>query len=148
MRAGLTPDGVILVVWSKENLAGVLEVINWGVVGEKMAPNKENEVQEEPELDFPAVSSALGVPTRTEVRVEVQLEQVNNMSLFGVGGGGSIRHDGLDDTKGRGLLSLGGGVLDPIGFELMGKAPVQSGVSLGIGGLPLVGDRRPWLRFS
>ena len=61
MRDGLAPDGVILVVRSNEDLGGVLKRINWDVDGKELVPDKENEFQKGPELDCPAVSSALGV---------------------------------------------------------------------------------------
>ena len=56
------------------------------------------------------------------------------MKFFGVGGGGSHGHDKMNNDKGDGLLTLDGGILDPISFELTGEAPVQAGVRLGVGG--------------
>ena len=62
------------------------------------------------------------------------------MAGVGVGGGDYRGRDGLDNAKGGGLLMLDGGILDPISFELAGKAPVQSSVSLGSGRLSGVGE--------
>ena len=42
MRDGLAPDGVILVVHRKDNLGGILEMINLGVGGEELVPDEEN----------------------------------------------------------------------------------------------------------
>ena len=49
---------------------------------------------------------------------------------FGVGGGGSCGHDRVNNSKGGGLLTLGGDILDPVVFDLTDEAPVQAGVSL------------------
>ena len=57
------------------------------------------------------------------------------MADFGVAGGDSNGNDGLDDPKEDGLLTLDGGILDPISFELTDEAPVQAGVSLGVRGV-------------
>ena len=51
---------------------------------------------------------------------------------FGVGVGGLCGHDGVYDSEGCSLLSLGRGVLGAVGFNLKSEAPVQSGVGLGI----------------
>ena len=41
----------------------------------------------------------------------------------------------MGDTKGDGILTLNRRILNPVGFELTGKAPVQAGVNLGGGRL-------------
>ena len=73
------------------------------------------------------------------VDIEAQLDQVNNMAVFGVSSGGYCRHDGLEDTNRGGLISISGGIINPVGFELIDEASVQSGVSLRIRGLSRVG---------
>ena len=45
-----------------------------------------------------------------------------------VGGGCHCGHDGVDDTKGDGLILIGRWVLDAVGFKLTGETPVQSSV--------------------
>ena len=60
------------------------------------------------------------------------------MRGFGFGGGGCRGHNGFDDTKGGGLLSLGGGVLYVICFKLTGETPIQSGVGLRLWRISLV----------
>ena len=81
------------------------------------------------------MSSALGVLKLPVVDVESHLDQVNNVVVFGVSSGGYCRHDVLDDTKEGVLLSISGGFLDPVGFEMIGEAPVQSGVILSVRGV-------------
>ena len=44
-----------MIFQGEDNLIGVLEVLNWGVNWEEPVPDKENEFQERPELDFPVV---------------------------------------------------------------------------------------------
>ena len=50
-----------MIVQGKDNLGGVLEVLNWDVGWEELIPNEEDEVQEMPDLDFLAVSGVLSV---------------------------------------------------------------------------------------
>ena len=59
---------------------------------------------------------ALSVFTGTKAEVEPQLDQVNNMPGFGVRGGGSCDHDGLDDAHGGCLFPVDWGIFDPISF--------------------------------
>ena len=54
-RDVLTLDGFLMIFQGEDNLIGVLEVLNWGVNWEEPVPDKENEFQERPELDFPVV---------------------------------------------------------------------------------------------
>ena len=74
MRDGLTSDGILLVVQSKDDLCGVLGVLDWGVGGEEMVPDEEHKFQEGPELDCPVVARALGLFAGPEVEVESHLE--------------------------------------------------------------------------
>ena len=46
----------------------------------------------------------------------------------------------MDDANWDGLSSFGQRVLNNVGFRLMGKTSVQSGVDLGVGGLSCVGE--------
>ena len=46
----------------------------------------------------------------------------------------------MDDANWDGLSSFGQRVLNNVGFRLMGKTSVQSGVELGVGGLSCVGE--------
>ena len=57
------------------------------------------------------VARSLGVVTGLESELEAHLDQISNMAGFRVVGGGSCGHDGLDDSKGGGLLMLDGGSL-------------------------------------
>ena len=66
----------------------MLEVFNWVISWERSISNEEDENQEGPELECSTVTSALGVFTLPEAEVS-QLEQVGDMTGFGVGGGGS-----------------------------------------------------------
>ena len=50
-----------MVIQGKDNMGGVLEMFDWGIIWEDLIPNEEDEVQEGPELDFLAVTGALGV---------------------------------------------------------------------------------------
>ena len=43
MRDVLALDGILLVIKGKENLSGVLEVLNWGGGWEELVPDKDNE---------------------------------------------------------------------------------------------------------
>ena len=52
---------VLLVVQGEGDLGGVLEVFNWSIIWEDSFLNEEDEVQEGAELDFLAVTGALGV---------------------------------------------------------------------------------------
>ena len=78
------------------------------------------------------MTGALGVITQPESELEARLDQVGDVSGFGFGGGGFRNHNGLDDSKGGGFLSLDKWFLDAIGFKLTAEAPVQSGVGLGV----------------
>ena len=97
-----------------------------------VAPNNEDKVQEEPELDCSAVNSELDVFTPPEVEVEFQLDQVGDTTGFGVGGDGRCNQDGGDNTEGGGFILFDWRVLDAVGFKLEGEATVQSGVGLGV----------------
>ena len=57
------------------------------------------------------------------------------MAGFVIRSGDSRSHDGLDDAKGGGLITLDGGICDPVTFELTSEAPTQTGVSLGVRGV-------------
>ena len=126
-------------VQGEDDMCGIMKVLDWGVSGEEMVPNKECEFQEEPELDCPAVARALGVFAVPEAEVEAQLDQVGNVPGLWVGGGGSCGHDGLDNAQGDGFSLLDWRIFYPISFELTGKVPVQADVSLGVGGISGVG---------
>ena len=55
-----------MVVQDKEDLYFVLELFDWGTSWKELIPNKEDEVQEDPELDCLAVTGALCVFTQAE----------------------------------------------------------------------------------
>ena len=61
MRDGLNLDGILMVVQGEDDLFGVLEVLDRGVGGEEMVPNKEQKPQDGTKLDCPAVACTLGV---------------------------------------------------------------------------------------
>ena len=46
MIDGLTLDGVLMIFQGKDNLGGILEVLNRGVSWEDLVPDKEKELQE------------------------------------------------------------------------------------------------------
>ena len=52
------------------------------------------------------MSGVLGVLTWPEAEVEAELDPVRDMTGFGVGDGGRRGHNGLDGSKGGGLLFL------------------------------------------
>ena len=72
--------------------------------------------------------------------MESQLDQVGNMSGFGVGGGCRHGHNVLDNAKGSGPFLFYQRVLDAVGFKLMGEAFVQFGVGLSVWRLYQVGE--------
>ena len=61
------------------------------------------------------------------------------MLSFWVGGGHCHNHFGADNAQGGGLLPLDWVIFDTVSFELSGEVLVQSGVSLGVGGVSWVG---------
>ena len=99
----------LLVIKGKDNLSGVLEVLNWGGGWEELVPDKDNEFQERLELDCPAVGRTLGVLAGPETEVKAQLYQVIDVEVLGVRGRGSHGHHGLDNAEGGGLLLINGG---------------------------------------
>ena len=110
----------------------MLKLLDQGVCGEEIAPNKEHEFQEGPELDCPVIACALGVFTGPNSEVEPQSDQVGDMPGFWVGGGGCCDHHGVDNDQGGGLFRIDWGILDPVSFEFSGKAIVQADVILGV----------------
>ena len=60
--------------------------------------------------------------------------------VFGVGGGVSHGHTGLDDANVDGILALDRGIFDPVSFELTDKATVQDGLILVIGDIYGAGE--------
>ena len=56
------------------------------------------------------------------------------MKYFWVSGSCRCFHDGVDDTKGYGLLLIGRWFLFSIGFKMTGEVPVQASVGLGVWG--------------
>ena len=93
-------DSFLLVVQGKDYLGGVLEIFDWGICWVESIPNKEDRFQEVSKLDCLEMTSALDVFTQPEVEVEALLDQVSDISGFGVGGGGYCGHAGVDNTKG------------------------------------------------
>ena len=75
-------------------------------------------------LDCITMACTLGAFIETKAEEEPQLDQVNNMSDFLVEGGGSHRHDGVNNSQGGEILLLDWGIFYPISFELSGKALV------------------------
>ena len=49
---------------------------------------------------------------------------------LGVRGGSCHGHNGVNDSQGVGFYPIDSGILDPVGFELPGKALVEIGESL------------------
>ena len=84
----------------------MLEIFDGGTIWEESIPNEEDEVQEGLELDCLVVIGALGVFVQPEVDVESQLDQVGDMSGFGVGGGGHCGQNGVDNDEGSAFSCL------------------------------------------
>ena len=59
------------------------------------------------------MSRAIVVLTVSAAELESQLDLVGNVAGFEVGGGGSCDHNGLDDSKGGGIITLDRGSLTP-----------------------------------
>ena len=91
-------------------------------------------------MDWLAVAGALGVFTRPEAEVDAQLDQVGDLTGFGVGGDGRCGYGGVDNAKGGGLFLFGRRFLDAVVFNLTGEAYVQSVVRLGVCKLSKVGN--------
>ena len=119
-----------VVVQGEVNLSRLADVLDWGVHGEETVPEKEQEVKEGPEQACSEVACALGVFAGPGEEVEAQLDQVDDVVGFGVGGGGCHDHNGVDDSQGDGFLPLDWGILDTVGFEMPDEALVNTGVSL------------------
>ena len=100
MRNGFSYDHIILVVQGKDNICDVLEMLNGGIIWEESIPNEEEKVQYGKVLDCTGISWALGLITRHEEEVEEKLDQVGDMTGFGVSGGCRHGHNGLDNSKG------------------------------------------------
>ena len=60
--------------------------------------------------------------------------------VFGLVGGGVFCHYGMVYSKGGGILLLDLWVIDAVGFKLMGKVSIQSGVGLGVWGFSEIGE--------
>ena len=116
MIDGLTSDGILLVFQGEYDLCGILKVLDQGAGGDEMVPDKEHKFQERSELDCSAVVCALGVLLRPVAEVEAQLEQVGNVPVLWVGGGGSCGYNGLDNVQGVGGFPLDWGIFDPVSF--------------------------------
>ena len=82
-------------------------------------------------MDCSEVTGALGVLVRPEAEVVAQLDQIGDVTGFGVGDGGCRGQYQLDDAKGDSLLSLERWVLNAVGFNLTCEASIQYGVGLG-----------------
>ena len=50
-----------MVVQGKDDLCGIMKVLNWGVCWEEMVSDEEHTFQEGPELDCPVATRALDV---------------------------------------------------------------------------------------
>ena len=70
----------------------------------------------------------IGVLAQQREDLEAKLGQVGDMMCFWFGGGCGCGHNGVEYTKGDGIILLDRWVLDAIGFKLMGDAPVQYSV--------------------
>ena len=121
MRDVLASDGILMVVQGKDNLCGMMKVLDWGVGRDDIVPDKEHELQEGPELDCPVMACALVVFTGPDAEAETQLDQVGNVPGFWVGGEGFRGHDGLDNSQGDESPPLEWEIFDPISFELTGE---------------------------
>ena len=98
MRDGLASYDIFLVVQGENNLSRLVEVLGWVVYREETIPDKEHKLQEELELDCPAVVYALGLFTVPDTEVESQLDQVGGVVGLGVGVVGSCGHNGVNDS--------------------------------------------------
>ena len=63
----------------------------------------------------------------------------------GVGKGSCLGDDGVHDSQGDGIFSLGGGIFEPVGLELPREALVDPGVCLRAG---FMGSDRPSRRWA
>ena len=140
VRDGLPSDGVLLVVQGEGDLGGVLESLDQGIERDDISSGEEHEFQQGIELDGSAMAGALGVLTGTQEEVETQDNQVDDVSVFLIGGVSRCGHDGVDDTQRYGLFLFNRGIFDPICFDLMGEPLVQSNMTLGLGGILGVGE--------
>ena len=84
------------------------------VLGEEEVTDEEHNIYEGPELDRPAVASALRVFKGPEAEVEANGDQVGDVVGSGVGGGSCLSKDGVPDSQGGCLFLLDGGVFKPI----------------------------------
>ena len=78
------------------------------------------------------VASALGVFIQSEAEVEAQVDQIGNLTGFGVGREGGCGNNGMHDAKWYGLFLFDRRVLKAVGFKLLGKTSAQSGMGLGV----------------
>ena len=101
-------------MWHSEN----------AVPGEEKVPNEEYEVREGPELDRPAVVSAIRVFAGPEAEIEANCDQVRDLVGSGVIGAGCHGNNGVNDSQGDNIFSPDGGIIGSVGLELMCEALV------------------------
>ena len=77
-------DRILLAFQGEDDLGGMLEVLNWGIGWEELVLHKEDEFHEGLELGCSTVAGALGVFAQSEAEVESQVNQVGNLTGFGV----------------------------------------------------------------
>ena len=133
MGEGLAADGILLIVEGNGNLGGLPEILGGGIPEEEKLHNEEHKVHEGNKLDRPAVPGTLFVFAGPEAEVEANGDQVGDMVGSGVRGGSCCGNDGVHDYQGCGFFSSGGGILKPVGLELLCEALVEPGVCLRVG---------------
>ena len=99
---------------------------------EESITSKEYEIQEVLELECPEIFGVLSVIKISESEVEAKLDQVGKIIGFGFSGGFCCGHDGVDNAKEGGLVSLGRWVLDDVVFKMTGELFIHYSVGLGV----------------
>ena len=71
------------------------------------------------------------------------MDQVGNLTGFGVGGDGHCNQNGVENDNMDRLFSFGRRVLNAVGFKLPGETSIQSGVGLEFWRISWVGKAIP-----
>ena len=103
-------------------------MLGGSVPGEEEVPNEEHEIHEFPELDRPAVATALRVFAGSQAEVETNGDQVGDVVVSGFRGGSCLCDNGLDDPKAGCLFLSDRGIFEGLGLELPHDALVEPGV--------------------
>ena len=91
-------------------------------------------------MDFPEISSILGVLSVPDAEVEAQLDQYINVAGLWIGGFYGCFHDGMNDAKRGVLLLFYWWSLDSIDFKLMGEVLVHYSVGPSVWSFSGIGE--------